>query len=384
MDAELLILGAGYVGSALARRHPDAVTTHTTPVAGSLCFRLEDPTTWQALPRARHVVCTAALEAQDAVEALFKAHLHTAQQVVVLGTTGAYLPDTAPITEASPTRPMPRVTAEEALRQRGACVLRLAGLWGPGRSPADWLAAGRIAHGGRRVNLVHVDDAVTAIERALAGAWCHGLVNVSDGHPLPWARHVQTLIRAGMLPGDFHLPQGPDQGQRVANHALQRQCLPQPLCLATLTPLATPATSRALEHLGACAVDLQRAAPDPPEDWVAAPSLADAAADALCGIFQAAMDVAAHVAEVEGTAAPATAPDLVDALALRGLLASEHHGALRHAAGLLRAAADGYTGVDVERLALACANVLPALGSLRAALQAWLGAPRQMDAVKPR
>ena len=89
---------------------------------------------------------------------------------MVLGSTSAYdVADSAEypppwIDESAPIDcSKARVQGEEFLREtRGAIVLRVAGIYGPGRSPYDWLKTGRVAVSRKYVNLIHVEDLAEA------------------------------------------------------------------------------------------------------------------------------------------------------------------------------------------------------------------------------
>ena len=96
-------------------------------------------------------------------------------------TGGAWVDESAPVGTGRRTA---RAEADQAWLRRGARVLRLPGIYGPGRSAIDRVRDGR-AH---RIDLadqvfsrVHVDDIVTAVERALDGA--EGAYNIADDQP---------------------------------------------------------------------------------------------------------------------------------------------------------------------------------------------------------
>ncbi|MEP7239345.1 MAG: SDR family oxidoreductase [Devosia sp.] len=121
------------------------------------------------------------------------------QWLCYFSTVGVYGDfDGAWIDESAPTRPgnrrsQQRVEAEEAWRDYAAArglpllTLRLAGIYGPGRSAFDKLREGtarRIVKPGQVFNRIHVEDIgrVTALaaERRLAGTF-----NLSDDEPAP-------------------------------------------------------------------------------------------------------------------------------------------------------------------------------------------------------
>ena len=105
---------------------------------------------------------------------------------------GAWIDETAPLVPRND-RSDRRVLAEQAWRdyaaQRGVplCILRLAGIYGPGRSTFDKLADGtarRVVKPGQVFNRIHVEDIgrVTALAaaRQLAGTF-----NLADDEPAP-------------------------------------------------------------------------------------------------------------------------------------------------------------------------------------------------------
>lgn len=114
---------------------------------------------------------------------------------------GGWVDESAPLGGRRPAR----VAADRAWLALGARVLRLPGIYGPGRSPLDRVRAGR-AH---RVDLpeqvfsrVHVDDIAEGIAVALDGP--AGAYNLSDD--LPAHQNAVTAYAArllGMAPPPF-------------------------------------------------------------------------------------------------------------------------------------------------------------------------------------
>ncbi len=119
------------------------------------------------------------------------------QRVIYVSTTGVYGQDDGDwIDEDSPCHPSREsgrafLDAEEALRAhalgRRAIILRLAGIYGPGRIPsAEDLRAGRAiqASADAFLNLIHVDDAARVVVAAEAHAKPPRIYLVADGHPV--------------------------------------------------------------------------------------------------------------------------------------------------------------------------------------------------------
>lgn len=229
----LTILGAGYVGRALLQRFPAAVATRRTPAPDSvlLAFDLQDRDTWRKPPLAgRAVVWTFPAAPLAAVQAFYGTHLKAAANLITLGSTSAYLvPESAEsplvtVTEQTPLdMSQPRVQGEEWLRQQGATVLQLAGIFGPGREPADWLKRGLIKDGARLVNLIHVYDIVAAITHLLAHPRPGERFNLADGEPLPWRALAARFRKDGRLPANFVLAECVPHahGKRVDNGRLR-------------------------------------------------------------------------------------------------------------------------------------------------------------------
>ena len=115
--------------------------------------------------------------------------------MVVLGSTSAYeasdhsteysppwIDESAPIDLTKP-----RVQGEEYLREHhGAIVLRVAGIYGPGRNPLAWIRQGRVSPSRKYVNLIHAEDLAAICFLALKKGTPGEAYNVSDGTPRTW------------------------------------------------------------------------------------------------------------------------------------------------------------------------------------------------------
>jgi nucleoside-diphosphate-sugar epimerase len=138
----------------------------------------------------------------DPVLAAFGDALNAAERlrsVVYLSTVGVYGDHAgAWVDEETPpqpdmTRSRDRLAAEQAWQDFGArraipvAILRLAGIYGPGRNALVQVARGEarcIVKPGQVFNRIHVDDIAQAIEAALTQK-ADGIFNVADDEPCP-------------------------------------------------------------------------------------------------------------------------------------------------------------------------------------------------------
>jgi nucleoside-diphosphate-sugar epimerase len=106
---------------------------------------------------------------------------------------GGWVDETGP-TDATSLRGRQRVAAEHAWLSLGASlrvpteVFRLAGIYGPGRSPIDKLRDGtahRIVKPGQVFNRIHVDDIAGTVCAAIAAQSAGAVYNVTDDEPAP-------------------------------------------------------------------------------------------------------------------------------------------------------------------------------------------------------
>jgi nucleoside-diphosphate-sugar epimerase len=201
------VLGFGYTGRVVhSIGASQGKTVHATsrsplknlagiPSGQRLSFDLEQPSTWSNLPPGADLIWCFPATPLEQVQAFARSLDQPTRRIVILGSTSAY--DTSrDSTEypppwidesASIDRTKPRVQGEEYLRQHhGAIVLRVAGIYGPGRNPLDWIRQGRVSPSRKYVNLIHVEDlaaiCLTAIEKGKPGE----AYNVSDGAPHTW------------------------------------------------------------------------------------------------------------------------------------------------------------------------------------------------------
>lgn len=229
----LLIVGCGYVGRvvarnalqrgqgvyALTRSEPQADALRTLGIEPLVAHWLE-PDRWPALPPAIDQILVAVPHREDR-ELGVQTHVTGLQnllakvksfptagqsKLVYLSSTGVYGDcdgetvdeDTPP----SPTRlgPQLAVAAEDWLQANykvdRLTILRLAGIYGPGRVPlAQKLRDGEVLNVPRhgQLNLAHVDDIAAMIDIAFARSLQRSLYVFSDGQPVPRQDFYQYL-----------------------------------------------------------------------------------------------------------------------------------------------------------------------------------------------
>ncbi len=137
------------------------------------------------------------------------------------------------VSEDDPTEPKTEsgrvvLDAEEIARSRGAIVVRLAGLYGPGRIiRRDALLAGEAiaADPEKRVNLVHVDDAASAIVAALDRGEPGRVYNVADDRPVGRRELYEISTRCLGVPPPRFVGAGPhsEGDRRVANRRMKEE-----------------------------------------------------------------------------------------------------------------------------------------------------------------
>jgi len=214
----ICILGAGYTGRHLYRlakerslgviatsRNPEARLA-SVPPSDRVEFDVNNPGTWSNVPSAGAVVWCFPAAPLDAVTAFADSAVGRTARLIVLGSTSAYdlaglagdveIDETAEIDQARP-----RVQGEEYLRRHhGAIVLRIAGIYGPGRNVLDWIRRGTVSRSPRYVNLVHVEDVAGLCLAALREGSAGEVYNVSDGTPRQWMEICEEAHRRWRVP----------------------------------------------------------------------------------------------------------------------------------------------------------------------------------------
>ena len=207
MSHPIVILGSGYTGrylaSALSKgsrryfassREPANHLPHV-PQTQRILFDLGQQETWKNIPQEADLLWCFPATPLEHVQAFARRLVGPTRRIVALGSTSAYdapsqskgypppwIDESAPIDLTKP-----RVQGEEYLRnEQGAIVLRVAGIYGPGRNPLDWLRQGRVGPARKYVNLIHVEDLAAICLAALELGRLGEAYNVNDGQPHTW------------------------------------------------------------------------------------------------------------------------------------------------------------------------------------------------------
>lgn len=207
----VVVLGSGYAGRFMrpldnyyptvlhTSRDPDRHLS-SLPSNQRLRFDLAQPDSWHNIPSGADLLWCFPAAPLEAVQHFARTSAAWGK-LVVLGSTSAYdvggsseypppwIDESAPVD-----RGKARVQGEEYLRKAcGAIVLRVAGIYGPGRSPYDWIRTGRVTISRKYVNLIHVEDLANACLAAMRHGERGEVYNVSDGVPRTWAEIGRTL-----------------------------------------------------------------------------------------------------------------------------------------------------------------------------------------------
>ena len=242
VDKSLIILGSGYTARFLlplasrlyahvfaTSRDPDKHLAHIAPDR-RVRFDLSNQDTWKNIPTGTNLLWCFPAMPLDLVQKFASTLDPLSRRLVVLGSTSAYeitasreypppwVDETAPIDLTKP-----RVQAEEFLRTNcGAIVLRVVGIYGPGRNPIDWIRTGRVGPSRKYVNLIHVEDlakiCLAVLEHGKPGEIC----NVSDGTPRTW----EDICQFAQQHWDIRSPTlttNDQPGKRISNAKLTKE-----------------------------------------------------------------------------------------------------------------------------------------------------------------
>jgi len=239
----LVVLGAGYTGRVL---HSMGISQGRTVQATSrnplnnlsgipseqrLSFDLEQPSTWENIPVSADLIWCFPATPLKQVQTFARLLSASAQRIVVLGSTSAYevadhsteypppwIDESAPVDLTKP-----RVQGEEFLRTNcGAIILRVAGIYGPGRNPLDWIRQGRVGLSRKYVNLIYAEDLAALCLLALEKGKPGETYNVSDGTPRTWKEICATAKQRWSVTAAA-IKEDRSSGKRIGNNKLRAE-----------------------------------------------------------------------------------------------------------------------------------------------------------------
>lgn len=268
----ITIIGCGYVGralgAALAGAGHEVTGTTTTPArvaelqSANVTPRIltidDEAAVDRAIKGAHAAVVTIAAGRGGDYEATYAQGLRRivaacgrfgVRTLIYTSSTRVYAQDDgAWVDESTPVEPVDAqsnalIRAEQAVLDGHAdvtgTVVRLGGIYGPGRSIAERV---RAATGTRRddgrhfVNLIHRDDIVAALER-LVDHETGGVFNLVDDRPTPRRDLYDAIVsHGGLAPIVWEDRAGPIRGKRVSNARIKSE-----LGLVLLHPTLDPA-----------------------------------------------------------------------------------------------------------------------------------------------
>lgn len=263
-----LVIGCGYVGQPLAAAwHAVGSTVYVTTRSQDRFRHFENqgwkpvladvtnPQTLRHLPEVDTVVVSVGFDpaaGHSREEVFFQGFrnvleaLPQVRRLILVSTTGVYGDAGGEVVdEQTPCEPAREggkafLKAETYLKEHPvwssrSVILRMAGIYGPGRIPrmADIQAGKPIpSPGGGALNLIHVDDAVTAIQLAADAEQVSPVYIVSDGHPTErrdYYREVARLLDAPEPTFDEPDPNSPAALRAQSDRRMSNQRLVEEL-----------------------------------------------------------------------------------------------------------------------------------------------------------
>jgi nucleoside-diphosphate-sugar epimerase len=143
-------------------------------------------------------------EIHHVIQAALRGHV---SNIILISTTSVYPNLNRVVREEDADAGNPIVRAEKIVRESGISntIIRLAGLFGPGRHPGRFLAGKRDLPGGHvPVNLIHLDDCIEIIKRVIQNnVWNEVLNACADDHPAKEVFYTHAAIELGLAPPVF-------------------------------------------------------------------------------------------------------------------------------------------------------------------------------------
>ena len=198
---KILILGYGYVARHLKDylkiQEPDSEVITTSRTDKQHCiFNLEDSKTWNHLPNVDETFWTFPATSLELTKLFLQEKSKSLGKLVIIGSTSGFLvEENGQMIHENSKRDFTRerVCAEEWVRNHGGSVICASGIYGPGKHPKDWLIKGLVSPSEKLVNLIHVDDLVQILFKAMKKGRAGSLYLASDENTYSWKQIHQFL-----------------------------------------------------------------------------------------------------------------------------------------------------------------------------------------------
>lgn len=146
------------------------------------------------------------------------------KNIILISTTSVYQNLNRIVTEVDADVQNPIVKAERIVMESGlqGTVLRLAGLYGPGREPGKFLAnKSKVSGADAPVNLIQIDDCINIIKTVIEQKVWNEVMNAcADEHPTKKMFYTNAALALGLTPPTFS--DSPGDYKIVSNEHLKK------------------------------------------------------------------------------------------------------------------------------------------------------------------
>lgn len=214
--------GLGYTGKnwlqlPKTREISTRAFSRSTQIGDSVLINAENPEAVRQLEKHLRLqafdACIVSFPPASAHPDFWKVLEQTIPNRLLFGTTGIYSGGEGTITEASPVDTAhSRYAPETAFRKNGGTVVRLSGIYGPGRHPLNWVHRVQEWYPEKQLNLIQVGDIIRFVELWVQHPEKGNLYNLSDGQVHTWGEIAAVGVRKGLKMRPFMPENGADRG----------------------------------------------------------------------------------------------------------------------------------------------------------------------------
>ncbi len=202
-----LILGHGLTGEYLSKKlmeqEPNASVVSTSRKGSPhIEFNLQDEATWSQIPAAEITYWTFPPEPTDLVKKFYHQCNQKFGKLIVVGSTSALDVDQSGQTVDENTRldtSIERVASEVYLKEQGAILLLSSGIYGPERSPLDWIKKGYLGKSKKWANMVHLEDLAEFLYACALRGKAGAVYIACNNNPQPWDEVIANWEERGLV-----------------------------------------------------------------------------------------------------------------------------------------------------------------------------------------